>query len=143
MVLNVKPLPETSKALVLRTEFSDDAAWRDVCAAIEAPSPIDGFMANVAFVEDRAFEGSGVDDMLAAHAASGFYRAFMFAVDHTTIANADHPVLVLDLIDTPGRTFRVIPSEMWSVEDNLSLANMDFEDFAESVDAVGIFRGFE
>jgi hypothetical protein len=32
---------------------------------------------------------------------------------------------------------------MWSVENNLSLANMDFDEFADAVDAAGIFRGFE
>jgi hypothetical protein len=31
---------------------------------------------------------------------------------------------------------------MWSVENNLSLANLDFVDFAESVDDTGVFRGF-
>jgi hypothetical protein len=41
-----------------------------------------------------------------------------------------------------GRTFRVIPSEMWDVENNLSLANMDFPEFAGSTGPDGIFRGF-
>jgi hypothetical protein len=31
---------------------------------------------------------------------------------------------------------------MWSVENNLSLSNMGFEEFAESVDEDGVFRGF-
>jgi hypothetical protein len=30
---------------------------------------------------------------------------------------------------------------MWSVQINLSLANMDWEDFADDVDDEGIFRG--
>jgi hypothetical protein len=30
----------------------------------------------------------------------------------------------------------------WSVENNLSLANMDFEEFANAVDVDGLFRGF-
>ena len=29
------------------------------------------------------------------------------------------------------------------LENNLSLANMDFDEFADAVDAAGIFRGFE
>jgi hypothetical protein len=33
-------------------------------------------------------------------------------------------------------------SEIWAVENNLSLGNMDFEDFAGAVDANGVFRGF-
>jgi hypothetical protein len=38
--------------------------------------------------------------------------------------------------------FRVIPSQMWSVENNLSIANMDFFEFADAVGDDGIFRGF-
>jgi len=52
-------------------------------------------------------------------------------------------VLVVDLYSDPGRSFRVIPSELWGVENNLSLANIDFEEFADAVDRDGVFRGFE
>jgi hypothetical protein len=31
---------------------------------------------------------------------------------------------------------------MWSVENNLALSNMDFEEFATAVDGDGVFRGF-
>lgn len=31
---------------------------------------------------------------------------------------------------------------MWGVENNLSLANMDYADFAANVDPDGILRGF-
>jgi len=136
------PLPDTPEAIVLRTDFSDDAAWGVVCAAILAPSPGDGFLANVTFAEDRSFAAAAVAELIAA-AAAGMYRTFMFVVDGVTIREPEHPVLVIDLADEPGRTFRVIPSEMWSVENNLSLANMDFEDFSEAVDAGGVYRGFE
>lgn len=50
---------------------------------------------------------------------------------------------MVDLDDEPGRTFRVIPRELWSVENNLSIANMDYRDFADSVGADGVFRGFQ
>ena len=63
-------------------------------------------------------------------------------MDHSTFADPEHPVLVVDLYSDPGRTFRVIPSQMWGVENNLSLANMDFEEFADAVDKDGVFRGF-
>jgi hypothetical protein len=32
---------------------------------------------------------------------------------------------------------------MWEVENNLSIANMGFEEFANAVDKDGIFRGFQ
>lgn len=138
----MKPLPDTPEAVVLRTDFSDDAIWREICKASSAPSPGDGFLANLTFVDDRAFEAVAVAELLSAAAASRQYRTFMFVVDNVTIRDAVHSVLVIDLADQPGRTFRVIPSEMWSVENNLSLANLDFDDFASAVDADGIYRGF-
>ena len=66
----------------------------------------------------------------------------MFVVDNITIAHEEQPVAVLDLWHQPGRTFRVIPSQMWSIENNLSISNMDFFEFADAVDDDGIFRGF-
>jgi hypothetical protein len=69
-------------------------------------------------------------------------HSFVFVVDALTVQHPEHPVLVIDLFAEPGRTFRVIPSSMWSVENNLSIGNMDFEEFADSVGADGIFRGF-
>ena len=139
----MKPLPDTPESLVLRTDFSDDAAWREVCEASSAPSPGDGFLANLTFVEDRSYEAAAVADLIAAAVAATQYRTFMFVADGVTIHAADHPLLVIDLADQPGRSFRVIPSEMWSVENNLSLANMDFHEFADAIDASGTFRGFE
>lgn len=38
--------------------------------------------------------------------------------------------------------FRVVPSETCSVQNNISIANMDFADFGECVDENGVFRGF-
>ena len=40
----MKPLPKTKHSLVLRTDFSDKAAWDAVCVAIQAPNE-DGFKA--------------------------------------------------------------------------------------------------
>src|SRR5262249_59564922 len=68
-------------------------------------------------------------------------RTFMFVVDRTTMTHEEHPVAVLDLWREPGRTFRVIPSQMWAVQNNLWLANMDFFEFANAVGYDGIFRG--
>ena len=46
-------------------------------------------------------------------------------------------------LDGPDRVpFRCIPAELWSIENNLNIANMDWEEFAEAVGADGIFRGF-
>jgi hypothetical protein len=84
---------------------------------------------------------------------------FIFIVDSNTLTNDEYPVLVvgfspnsprLEDYQRPPRKipsadiriFRAIPSTVQSIENNLSIANMDFEEFAESVDADGVFRGF-
>ena len=132
-------LPDTSSSLVLRTDFSDGAAWDQVCTAIR--KPVGEFRAYVECVSDSAFEGFSLEEILAL-ASESSYRTFLFIVDRVTIADPEHPVLVVDLIEQPGRTFRVVPGEMWAVENNLSIANMDFAEFAEAVDETGVFRGF-
>jgi hypothetical protein len=69
----------------------------------------------------------------------------VFIADETTLTDPDHPVLVVDLMDFEGRhlePFRCIPSELWSVENNLNLANMDWSEFTGATDEHRIFRGF-
>lgn len=41
-----------------------------------------------------------------------------------------------------GRTFRAIPSEVKPIVANLSIANMDFAEFADHANPDGMFRGF-
>jgi hypothetical protein len=41
-----------------------------------------------------------------------------------------------------GREFRCEVGEVASIEANLSIANMDFEEFADGVEDDGVFRGF-
>ena len=134
-------LPDTSDSLVIRTDYSDDAAWDAVRAAMRAPSEGDGFQANVAFVSDPTLDGLDAEHVIGRWPPDR-HDSFVFVVDATTLRDPEHPVLVVDLNEDRGRTFRVIPSSAWSVENNLSLANMDFRDFAESVDPDGVFRGF-
>jgi hypothetical protein len=136
----MKKLPNTDHSLMLRTEFSDDAAWAALCETVQEPSE-DGFKAFVDCVNDPAYDGLTVEQMVAL-APKGSDRSFAFIADRTTFTNPERPVLVVDLYDEPGRTFRVIPRELWGVENNLSLANMDFYEFADSVDPDGVFRGF-
>ena len=72
----------------------------------------------------------------------GSNHTFIFIVDRITLSHSDHPLMVMDLYTERGRAFRVIPSEIEGVENNLLLANMDFGEFADSADRDGIFRGF-
>jgi hypothetical protein len=133
-------LPEPDQSLLLRTDFSDDAAWTALCDAVRAPSE-EGFQAGVPCISDLACNGLTVEQLMNELQKSGD-RTFAFVADRTALTVRGWPVLVVDLYDQPGRTFRVIAREMWGVENNLSIANMDFSEFADNVDPDGVFRGF-
>jgi hypothetical protein len=135
----MNPIPETREAAVIRTDFSDDAKWNAICAEIE--EPVGDFKAYVEFVNDPEYSALTPEQILLLVPPT-WHHSFLFIVDAMSLSHPDHPILVIDLYTDRGRTFRVIPREMWGVENNLSLANMDFVEFAESVEADGIFRGF-
>jgi hypothetical protein len=71
-----------------------------------------------------------------------YSHSFIIVVDRTAISLPDHPLLIVDLYERSGHEFRAVPSQIQGIENNLSIANMDFEEFAESVDESGVFRGF-
>lgn len=134
-------LPESECSLVIRTDFSDEAAWERICDLIQQPRTDEGFQASVECISDPScsrLTPHGVASVL----PSDSERTFVFLVDTRAVTDPEHPVLVVDLLEDPGRSFRVIPAEAWGVENNLRLANMDFADFAESVDEDHVFRGF-
>lgn len=53
----------------------------------------------------------------------------------------EHTLLIVDVMDEPGRTFRSVPTGIQSVENNRSIANLDFADFVGTVDPDGVYRG--
>ena len=138
-------------SLMIRTDFGDDAAWAVVIAAAASGVHVDGadglFAANLECVDDRQFDGMTIERVVTIAADAG-NPGYVFLADHETISHPEHPILAVDLAVQPGRSFRVIPSEMQGVQNNLSIAGMDFAEFADFVDSDetgrtdGIFRGF-
>ena len=131
---------KSEKAPLIRADFSSDNAWAALKA--EASAPVGDFQANLEFIEDRSLDGLEVKGL--AEALEDYHeRSFVFLADHISMTETGHPIICLDLFDGAGRTFRFISSQAWSVENNLSLGNMDFSDFVNSLDGSGVFRGFE
>lgn len=136
----MKKIPSTDNPLMLRTDFSNQSAWETICAIIREPvGP--GFRAAVEYDDDGAYAGITREQLL--HLVPQNYpHAFIIVVDQTATALPDYPLLIIDLYDVPGKAFRAIPSQIQGIENNLSLANMDFEEFATAVDEDGVLRGF-
>ncbi len=147
-------LPDMNTLLV-RTDFTDDDAWDQIQHDAEtreyAP---DGFRACFERVSDPQWAGAAWEAVKAAAPVNDEGPSVLFIADSITFASPEHPILVVDLGDKilsvaefpeiADRTpFRCIPSELDSVEGNLSLGNMDWEEFADAVSNDGVFHGFE
>jgi hypothetical protein len=133
-------LPDTFATPVLRTDFSDQAAWEAIRDEIQQPGPeIEGYCW-VTFIDDRAYEGIPIDRLLAS-VPEEYRHRFMFVVDAATVTTQDHPVLVIDLRVPSGAKFRAVASEVYSIECNLTLGNLGFDDFARGAAETGVYRG--
>ena len=137
-----KQLPKTNCPLVVRTDFENPQVWKTICKLISAPvtAPGDTFYAYVQFLDDAAFRRLGTEALLE-RVTENYNHSFVFVVDSTTIAHPEFPVLVIQLRGD-RRAFRAIPSAIQSIENNLSISNMDFFEFADAAGEDGIFRGF-
>ena len=136
----MNPLPLSRVALVIRTDFSDQQMWETIGTAITQPTD-DDFRANVEFVDDAAYRGLTAAQLLDL-LPDGDMRAFFMVVDDITVRESGNPILVVGLRRDRGRQFRAIPAAVQSIENNLSISNMDFAEFADAAGQDGVFRGF-
>ena len=141
-------LPNSGAALLVRTSFADDGAWTSLVEQVRTPSPGDGFLAVVEIVDQPAYRDLPAD-RLRALLPEGEYVSFFFVADEAALTEPERPLLVVPVprpespfLDEPPREqFRVAVTHLWALENNLSLANMDWPDFANRAED-GVFRGF-
>jgi hypothetical protein len=130
--------------LLVRTDYADDAAWNRALAAATAvydSYDFDHVGANFWPVESPELAGLTANELRTLTRAG--YLSAIAVADAQTMK--DHTILLVDLNELygePGRTFRSVPEEAEAIVANLSLANMNFAEFADRVEADGVFRGF-
>lgn len=125
---------------MVRTDFSSPASWEGLCQALVTPSE-EGFLPTVDPVDDPRFAGVTLE-----HAMNllpdDYQHPLLVLADRVALTSAELPLVVGYLWEQPARSVRVIAAELWGIENNLAIGNMGFEEFAESVDEDGVFRGF-
>lgn len=126
---------------VIRTFFSSDKDWSDISKQIIEPDKKYGFRAYVEFVSNKRNDNKNINDLKEEYAKTNYHYQFFFVVDSLTLNHKEKPILCvsIDPRDSIDR-FRVIPEEMWIIENNLSIANISFEELILSVDNEGIHR---
>jgi hypothetical protein len=128
---------------LIRTDFSDEDAWRRVVAVICAPALFDGdedtYEPDIVPISDPAFGGVSVGSLAALHRPDGV----LYAILADSESMRDLSDLTVEYVDLGAATsFRCAAGEVALTEANLFLANMDFEDDASAVVGDQVFRGF-
>ena len=121
---------------MIRTDFSDDAAWKALQAAVTAEDDAEP----ATYVDDPVFAGMTAQQVLLAANAEEICEVFL--ADAEAISGGELAVLAVDLCE-PGIAFRVAPREFAEVAANLIIGNMDLAEYADGVDAAGFYRGFD
>jgi hypothetical protein len=135
-------LPDSEIYLLVRTYFGDDASWDALRGEIEEGSE-EGFFANVEYVDDRQFEGFSVEALEAAHPHRADGWDVMYVADERGIREPAHPLLLVRVGSAEDLPFRCRADLLYEVDANLSLANLDWEDFRDQVGASGVYGGDE
>jgi hypothetical protein len=134
---------------LVRSDRSDDEAWRRVVDAVTQPLDVgageDDDEPFVVPVDTPGLEGLTPSE-LAASTSAEFASGYAVVADDRSMAEArsggEVTVAYVALSRRhPGRSFRCAAERVAEVEANLSIANLDFRDFATAVDPDGVYRG--
>jgi hypothetical protein len=137
----MKTIPSTENVLVLRTDFSDQAAWLEICAELRKPVGTLHFLAYIDYLNDVEYADITKEQLLKL-LPSGYNHSFIIVADRKAMTHPEHPLLIIDLLKTSAPEFRAVPSQIQGIQNNLSIANMDFKEFTDAADEDGIFRRF-
>ena len=140
---------------LIRTDFSDDAAWKRVIKLVRTTPDEAGNRAQVAPLSDRHYEGMDPKALGDEAMAADLMQGYAILADARSMAEAaaggEVTVVYVDLspeaaedaqlFETfPGNSFRTVTAQVASIEVNLSIGNVDFSEFATSVDQDGVYR---
>lgn len=130
---------------LIRIDYSKDEIWRHVLSEAQRVSDKGfggyDFVARVEVFDDpKPMEASALQ--LAKQAAEENENiALCVFADAITMTHPERPLLCVDLIDFTE--VRVIPSQLQSIENGLSVGVLEMDQYAEAADSDGIFRGFK
>ena len=122
-------LKGNENGLVLRTDFSDDAAWERLCKEMRQSwlELLDEEDNCLEFVSDPRFDGWSTKRIKEA-TSNWVGQNHLFVVDAKTTNDQENRVLVIDLGEKPGRTARVLPSRVGPIFSELSTLNASWDE---------------
>ena len=144
----MKPLRSVYEAVLLRTDFADQRVWEQVRDT--ALVSLWGSVApSLLVVDDDRYDREDLSDL--STPPEGYEKRVLVVFDKLARTHEDHPLLVIDwLADVDeedeerfiAMSLRATPDQAQTVQGNLSMGNMDLEDFLAAAAMDGVFRGF-
>lgn len=140
---------------VVRTDFTDDAAWAELTRIVTAEVELDGagpYVPGTVPIDDPTHDGLTPAGLFDAYGDRP--RGHVALADARTMrelaAGGEVTVLVVDLVNTDAeaaagdftRELRVTTTELPSVEANLSILNLWLWEYADTADPDGVYRGY-
>ena len=133
-------IPESENFVLIRTAFSHELRWTELLKiAKNQPEP---FTAWFAVLEDLSLNGSTVEQIVN-DLPENYRQCALFIADERALLEDGFPCLVVGPLGEGLRPFRALARELPAIDANLSIGNMDYEEFEEATEADGIFRGFK
>jgi hypothetical protein len=130
-------LPQSAHPLVIRTSFESRRGWERIRQVVDSPL----HRGHLEYVNQGGYRDLTTADLLSL-VPRGYSHPFLMVIDHETMSHPESPILVLDLREKKGQTFRVLPEGVHTVESNLAIASVEFEHFVRAADSDGIYRAF-
>ncbi|MFE8950682.1 DUF6924 domain-containing protein [Streptomyces sp. NPDC007856] len=124
-------LRETDYSPLLRTDFTDDEAWQALLDEVGEDW--------VTVMADPSHRDLSVPELTALVSDSRRYPVLVVA-DRVTFSSDEHSLLLIDVQEKPGRTFRAVPDAFQSAIGNLAIQNQSFDDYLNSLDDSGVYR---
>ncbi|GAA1441184.1 DUF6924 domain-containing protein [Nocardiopsis tropica] len=132
-------LTQENGGLLVRTDFTDEAAWAALMETVRRPGPghgdsIDDFGDHIDVVDDPVFEGATPEQLMALvrkdpEDPEEMTAEVVLVADGETMRDPGRPVLVVPVEDRVGWAFRIDPDLVGIMVVNLAIGNQDIEDY--------------
>lgn len=124
-------------AYLVRTSFGQDQAWHEIVERVLHPQH---FVPGIQPVNGEAFAGAEIRDILPLLPDR---CAVVFVADEESMLDPRRPLLAVSNRSDSDPPLRVTASAACEMENNLSVVNLDWEDFyAGARRSGGVFDGF-
>ena len=99
----LKQIPITKNPIILRTDFSSQSIWEKTLDAIQMP--YGDYEVGMEYIEEIEYKGIPKEQLIQLVPES-YNHNFIIVFDRHTVTMPELPLLVIDLLEEPGRDFR-------------------------------------